>query len=206
MTGMRRIYVCLGDDTSKTFTLKNVVPQSSVIAWTLFNVYQSDMPETHSLKFRNADDWALLYQWKDIQEIETVLSEDLLTLNNYFKQWYLRVNTTNTTTSLFHLDNYRAKSQHQGRILLMRGPRLIHLWGLSPTVTRKNRKALFSLSLAENDDVDALKEQSMKNSKSLLNCLTITALVAAFCAKAFNDTESLKSYLAGGNRIFNFFR
>jgi len=32
---------------------------------------------------------------------------------------------------------------------------------------------------------------------------TITALVAAFDANAFNCTELLKSYLAGGNRIIN---
>jgi len=32
---------------------------------------------------------------------------------------------------------------------------------------------------------------------------TITALVAAFDAKAFNCTELLKSYLAAGNRIIN---
>jgi len=56
----------------------------------------------------------------------------------------------------------------------------------SRTVTRKNGKALFSLSFAENDDVDALKVLSMKNFKSLLECHTITALVAAFEAKAFN--------------------
>jgi len=54
---------------------------------------------------------------------------------------------------------------------------------------------------AENDNIDALKLQSIKNSKSLLECLTITAFIAAFDTKAFNDTELLKSYLAGGNRI-----
>jgi len=32
---------------------------------------------------------------------------------------------------------------------------------------------------------------------------TVTAFVAAFDAKALNDTESLNSYLAGGNRIIN---
>jgi len=70
----------------------------------------------------------------------------------------------------------------------------------------KNGKALFSLSFAENDDVDALKVWPIKNSKSLLECPTITALVAAFDIKAFNDTELLKSCLAGGNRVINFSR
>jgi len=41
-----------------------------------------------------------------------------------------------------------------------------------------------------------------KNSKSLLECLATTALVAAFDAKAFNETELLKSCLVGGNMIF----
>jgi len=57
---------------------------------------------------------------------------------------------------------------------------------------------------AENDDIDALKVRSIKNSKSLLECPTITALVAAFDAKAFNDTKLLKSYLAGGNKDYQF--
>jgi len=41
----------------------------------------------------------------------------------------------------------------------------------------KNEKALFSSRLAENYDVDALKMLSIKNSKSLLERPTITALV-----------------------------
>jgi len=35
---------------------------------------------------------------------------------------------------------------------------------------------------------------------------TVTAFVAAFDPKALNCTELLESYLAGGNRIFNFHR
>jgi len=48
------------------------------------------------------------------------------------------------------------------------------------------------LNLAGNNNVDALTVRSLKNSKSLLECPTITALVAAFHAKVFNDTELLK--------------
>jgi len=64
-----------------------------------------------------------------------------------------------------------------------------------------------NLRKAENDDIDALKVQSIKNSKSLLEFPTITALVA-FDVKAFNDTELLKSFLglADGNRIISFCR
>jgi len=59
-----------------------------------------------------------------------------------------------------------------------------------------------NLRKAENGDIEALKLRSIKTFKSLLECPTITALVAAFDAKAFNDTKSLQSCLAGRNRLF----
>jgi len=65
---------------------------------------------------------------------------------------------------------------------------------------------LITLRKAENDDSDALNIRAIKNSKSLLDYPTTTFLVATFDAKAFYDTELLKSYLAGGNRIINFCR
>jgi len=75
-----------------------------------------------------------------------------------------------------------------------------------PLLRGKNGKALINMRKAENDDIDALKLRPIINSRSLVECPTITALVAAFDAKAFSDTELLKSFLAGGNRIINFCR
>jgi len=54
---------------------------------------------------------------------------------------------------------------------------------------------------AHNYDIDALKIRSTNNCRSLLKCPTITALVAAFDAKAFNDTESCNACLAAGKTI-----
>jgi len=65
---------------------------------------------------------------------------------------------------------------------------------------------LINLRKAENDDIDALNVRSMKDSKSLLECPTITVIVGAFDARTFDDTDLLKSYLAGGNIIINFCR
>jgi len=73
-----------------------------------------------------------------------------------------------------------------------------------PQLRGKNGKALINLHKAENDDIDAQKIWSIKNSKSLLECPTITTLVASFDSKLFNDMELLKWYLAGRNRIINF--
>jgi len=75
-----------------------------------------------------------------------------------------------------------------------------------PLLRGNNGTALISLRKAEDNDTDALKVRSTKNCKSLPECLTITALVAAFDAKAFSDAELLKSYLDGGNRIITFCR
>jgi len=87
MNGTRRLYVCLGDDTSKTLTLANWSPQDSVITPTLFNVCPSGILGTKSLKLGYADFWALLYQSKDLKAIKAVRSDDLSTLNRYIKQW-----------------------------------------------------------------------------------------------------------------------
>ena len=88
----------------------------------------------------------------------------------------------------------------------MQRPRLITFSGPCPTVTGKKWNRLISLCKAEDFDTDAVKVQSIKNYKSFPECSMITALVAAFDAKAFNDTELLKLYLDGGNRITNFCR
>ena len=108
ITGTRYIYTCLGGDTRKTIKIKNGVPQGSVLALTLFNIYLSDMPTTTSLKFGYADDWALTCQAPDISSIERTLTSDLTAMHAYFDKWYLQMNTTKTVSSLFHLDNHQS--------------------------------------------------------------------------------------------------
>ena len=105
MTGTRQFQVTIGGENSKTRKIKNGVPQGSVIAPTLFNVYISDMPKTESLKFGYADDWALTHQSERWENIEHVLSQDTSALKTYFDKWYLKMNTTKSISTCFHLDN-----------------------------------------------------------------------------------------------------
>ena len=83
MLGTRQFHVVLGGSRSKTRRIKNGVPQGSVLAPTLFNIYLSDMPSTESLKLGYADDWALAHQSRDWEKLENVLSRDTTKLKTY---------------------------------------------------------------------------------------------------------------------------
>ena len=109
MTGPRKFHVVLGGTTSKVKRIKNGVPQGSVLAPALFNVYISDMPDTRSMKLGYADDWALTHQSRSWDEIESTLSKDVSAMKKFFDTWYLKMNTTKTVTTAFHLNNRESK-------------------------------------------------------------------------------------------------
>ena len=62
MAGKRRFFECLGNNISKSTMIKNGVPQGSVLAPSLFNIYINDIPETRSMKFGYADDIAIAFE------------------------------------------------------------------------------------------------------------------------------------------------
>ena len=108
MVTTRQFRVALGSDLSRTRRIRNGVPQGSVLAPALFNVYISDMPATESLKLGYADDWALVHQARSFEELERVLSEDTTSVKKYFDQWYLKMNTAKTVSCVFHLNTHKA--------------------------------------------------------------------------------------------------
>ena len=70
---------------SRLRRLKNGVPQGSVLAPLLFNIYTYDLPSMICRKFVYADDLALLHSsgnWKDLEE---TLSQDMSTLSAYLQ-------------------------------------------------------------------------------------------------------------------------
>ena len=94
---------------SRLRRLKNGVPQGSVLAPLLFNIYTYDLPSMISRKFVYADDLALLHfsgNWKDL---EGTLRQDMSTLSAYLQTWRLKLSHTMTMTAAFHSNNREAK-------------------------------------------------------------------------------------------------
>ena len=85
--------------------LKNGVPQGSVLAPLLFNIYTYDLPSMISRKFAYADDLALLHSSGNWKDLKGILSQDMSTLSAYLQTWRLKLSHTKTVTTAFHLNN-----------------------------------------------------------------------------------------------------
>ena len=108
MISNRQFMVSKDNQYSKKRTLNNGLPQGSVLAPLLFNLYIADLPQTTSRKFGYADDLAIAVQHKNFTTAEDILTEDLSTLGNYFRKWRLKPSMSRTESSCFHLNNKMA--------------------------------------------------------------------------------------------------
>jgi Reverse transcriptase (RNA-dependent DNA polymerase)/Endonuclease-reverse transcriptase len=108
MLSNRYFQVFLGDKSSRWRRLNNGLPQGSVLAPILFNLYLSDIPTTMSKQFQYADDIVLTFQARSIPECGDNLEIDLETINEYFRRWRLQPNPTKTESCVFHLSTHEA--------------------------------------------------------------------------------------------------
>jgi hypothetical protein len=70
--------------------LNNGLPQGSVLAPILFNLYMSGIPITVSKQFQYANDIALTFQTNSFAECETTLLADLDKLDEFLRRWRLQ--------------------------------------------------------------------------------------------------------------------
>ena len=106
---------------SRLRRLKNGVPQGSVLAPLLFNIYMYDLPSIISKKFAYADDLALLHSPGNWKDLEGTLSQDMFALSAYLQTKRLKLSHTKTVTAAFHLNDREAKRElkiyNNGRLL-----------------------------------------------------------------------------------------
>ena len=102
----RRFYVELNGKQSRWRKQRNGLPQGSVLAPVLFNIYTNDQPVSPGTRsFIYADDLGIAAQNHNIDDIEVTLSTALQNLTKYYKDNQLKANPAKTQVSLFHLRN-----------------------------------------------------------------------------------------------------
>ena len=90
---------------SRLRRIHNGVPKGSTLAQTVFNIYISDIPKTTSKQYGYADDLALLAAHQTWEKVEETMNRDKQSLSEYLSHWRLKLSTTKTTTTAFHLNN-----------------------------------------------------------------------------------------------------
>ena len=113
----------MGDISSSWRVQKNGLPQGSVLAPTLFNLYINDLPATTCRKFIYADEICLAHQARKCEDLNTTINTDIAKISEFFKRWRLQPSVAKTVSSTFHLHNARINQELD---IIQNGRRLRH--------------------------------------------------------------------------------
>ena len=105
----RSFYVEMDGRKSRWRNQKNGLPQGSVLAPLLFNIYTNDLPQFQDIRrFIYADDLCIATQSRSFNIIGQRLTRALSSLSDYYKKWHLKANPMKTQVCSFHLNNHQA--------------------------------------------------------------------------------------------------
>ena len=101
MLESRRYFVVLNGKKSRWRRQRNGLPQGSVLAPMLFNIYNNDQPvHVDTRSFIYADDLYIESQGNDFNNIEASLTSALSTMTTYYDTNQLRANPSMTQTDV----------------------------------------------------------------------------------------------------------
>ena len=112
MLESRRIFVVLNGKKSHWRRQRNGLPQGSVLALMLFNIYTNNLPiHADTRSFIYGDDLCIASQGNDFNNIEASLTSALSNMTTYYDTNQLRANDSKTQVCDFHLRNREAKRE-----------------------------------------------------------------------------------------------
>ena len=184
----RRYFVVLNGNRSRWRRQKNGLPQGSVLAPLLFNVYTNDQPiHPNTRGFLYADDLCIATQNQSFVKLEESLSDALAGLIPFYATNHLRANPDKTQISAFHLKNRDANQQLR---ISWYGKRLKHTTNpvylgvtLDRSLTYKNHIANTKAKVGARNSI--LKKLANTNWGTDARTIRTTALTLCFSAAEY---------------------